>query len=127
MKKYILLSMIMTATTLNAKDEISKLPDILFTSSYTATSAATKEQREDRAHIGYCLHALYLPTDYVELQVLGVDYDIQLAAKDVLPKNATGADVEQVIKVSCKKALEKPEHFRDSLFAAIEKYKSIGK
>ncbi len=125
--KNILLSMIVAATTLSATDEISKLPNILFTSSYTATSAATHKEREDRAFIGYCLHTLYLKNDNIDLKVLGVDYDIRLAAKDVLTENATGADVEQVIKVSCKKALEKPANFKESLFDAINAYKSTGK
>ncbi len=127
MKKYILLSIIIATTTLSAKDEISKLPDILFTSSYTATSAATHEQREDRAFIGYCLHTLYLQTDYMDLKILGVDHDIQIAAKDVAPANATRADVAQVIKVSCKKALEKPANFKESLLDAIENYKPTSK
>jgi len=119
--------MIVAATTLSATDEISKLPDILFTSSYTATSAATDQQREDRAFIGYCLHVLYLQNDNIDLKVLGVDYDIQIAAKDVLPENATKADVEQVIKVSCKKALENHANFKEALFDAIEAYKTTGK
>jgi len=123
MKKHILLSIILTISTLSAKDEITKLPDILFTSSYTPTNAATHEQREDRAFIGYCLHVLYLQTDYVDLKVLGVDRDIQIAAKDAAPSNATKADVDHVIKVSCKKALEKPANFKESLFDAIEAYK----
>ena len=127
MKKYILLFIIIATTTLNAKDEISKLPDILFTSSYTATKAATHEQREDRAFIGYCLHLLYLQTDYIDLKVLGVDHDIQIAAKDVAPANATKANVEQVIKVSCKRALEKPANFKESLLDAIKNYKPTGK
>lgn len=125
--KNILLSMIVAATTLSAQDEVSKLPDILFNSSYTARQAATHEQREDRAFIGYCLHLLYLQTDYVDLKVLGVDHDIQIAAKDVAGTNATKADVEQVIKVSCKKALEKPANFKESLLDAIEAYKIIKK
>ena len=93
--KYILLSVLLASSTLSAKDEISKLPDILFTSSYTATSSATHKQREDRAFIGYCLHVLYLQTDYIDLKALGVDHDIQIAAKDVAPANATKADVEE--------------------------------
>jgi hypothetical protein len=117
----------MASSTLSATDEISKLPNILFTSSYTATSAATHKEREDRAFIGYCLHLLYLPTDNIDLKVLGVDYDIQIAAKDVVAANATKADVEQVIKVSCKKALEKPANFKEALFDAIEAYKTTGK
>ena len=123
----ILLSILMASSTLSANDEISKLPDILFTSSYTATSAATHEQREDRAFIGYCLHTLYLQTDYMDLKILGVDHDIQIAAKDVVPANATRADVAQVIKVSCKKALEKPANFKESLLDAIENYKGTAK
>ena len=115
--------MIVATTTLIAKDEISKLPSILFTSSYTATSAATHKEREDRAFIGYCLHTLYLQTDYVDIKILGVDHDIQIAAKDVAAANATKADVEQVIKVSCKRALEKPANFKEALFDAIEAYK----
>lgn len=125
--KNILLSMIVAATTLSATDEISKLPNILFTSTYTATSAATHKEREDRAFIGYCLHVLYLQTDNIDLKVLGVYYDIQIAAKDVVPENATEADVEQVIKVSCKRALEKPANFKEALFDAIEAYKTTGK
>lgn len=121
--KNILLSMILAATTLSATDEISKLPNILFTSSYTATSAATHKEREDRAFIGYCLHVLYLQTDNIDLKVLGVYYDIQIAAKDVTAANATEANVEQVIKVSCKRALEKPANFKEALFDAIEAYK----
>jgi len=123
MNKYILLSLIIATTTLSAKDEISKLPNILFTSTYTATNAATHKEREDRAFIGYCLHLLYLQTDYVDLKVLGVDHDIQIAAKDSAPAKATEAEVEQVIKVSCKKALEKPTNFKEALFDAIEAYK----
>lgn len=125
--KNILLSIILAATTLSATDEISKLPNILFTSSYTATSAATHKEREDRAFIGYCLHVLYLQTDNIDLKVLGVYYDIQIAAKDVVPENATEADVEQVIKVSCKRALEKSANFKEALFDAIEAYKTTGK
>ena len=125
--KNILLSIIVAATTLNAKNEISKLPNILFTSSYTATSAATDKEREDRAFIGYCLHELYLQTDYVDIKVLGVDHDIHIAAKDSAPANATQAEVEQVIRVSCKKALEKPANFKEALFDAIEAYKTMGK
>lgn len=123
MKTHILLSIIIATSTLSAKDQISKLPDILFTSSYTATQAATHKQREDRAFIGYCLHVLYLQTDYVDLKVLGVDHDIQIAAKDAAPANATKADVTEVIKISCKKALEKPANFKESLLDAIEAYK----
>ncbi|PHS39572.1 MAG: hypothetical protein COB07_05850 [Sulfurovum sp.] len=125
--KNILLSIIVAATTLSAEDEISKLPNILFTSSYTATSAATHKEREDRAFIGYCLHLLYLQTDNMDLKILGVDYDIQIAAKDVAPANATEADVAEVIKVSCKRALENPANFKETLFDAIEKYKTAGK
>ena len=125
--KNILLSMIVAATTLSATDEISKFPDILFTSSYTATSAATDQQREDRAFIGYCLHVLYLQNDNVDLKVLGVDYDIQIAAKDVLPENATDKEVAEVITVSCKKALENHANFKETLFDAIVAYKAKGK
>lgn len=123
MKNYILLSIILTISTLSAKNEISKYPDILFNSSYTATQGATHKQREDRAFIGYCLHTLYLQTDYIDKKLLGVYHDIQIAAKDVAPANATSADVEEVIKVSCKKALEKPANFKESLYDAIEAYK----
>ena len=127
MKKYILLSIIIATSTLSAKDEISKLPDILFTSSYTATQGATHKQREDRAFIGYCLHTLYLQTDYLDIKVLGVYHDILIAAKDVVPANATEEDVTKVIKMSCKKALEKPANFKESLLDAIENYKPTGK
>ena len=127
MKKYILLSIIIAMSTLSAKDEISKLPDILFNSSYTATQGATHKQREDRAFIGYCLHILYLQTDYLDKKILGVYHDIQIAAKDVVAANATAADVAHVIKVSCKKALEKPANFKEALFDAIEAYKTTGK
>ena len=125
--KNILLSMIIAATTLSATDEISKLPNILFTSSYTATSAATHIEREDRAFIGYCLHVLYLQTDNIDLKVLGVAYDIQIAAKDVASGKATKAEVEEVIKVSCMRALENPANFKEALFDAIEAYRTTGK
>lgn len=125
--KYILLSIIITATALSAKDEISKFPDILFTSSYTATKGATKKQKEDRAYIGYCLHVLYLQTDYIDLKILGVDHEIKTVAKDSLSKNATDKEVEQVIKVSCKKALEKPDNFKDTLLHTLRAYKPVAK
>ena len=127
MKKYILLSIIIATSTLSAENEISKLPDILFNSSYTATQGATHKQREDRAFIGYCLHTLYLQTDYLDKKILGVYHDILIAAKDVAPENATEEDVTKVIKVSCKKALEKPADFKESLLDAIAAYKPTGK
>jgi len=73
------------------------LPDILFHSNYSVSKQATDAERIDRSYKGYCIYLLYLPNDYVDLELLHAEYKIKEHANN---------DAKRIYS-ACKNALDK--------------------
>ena len=108
--KYTLLSLLLASTLLSAKTDMA---DIFFHTSYKESKETTFEQKKDRAYIGYCLHILYLPHDYVDTKILHAEYEIE----------SYSMNNKKAVMKACKEALEKPKNFSEELLRLIEKYR----